>query len=202
MVPAELMLNIRSALLVPAVEAPLASVRNVMEIGYFGTINMCNAFLPLLMRAKGTIVNHGSILDRVPVPWNSANVAMKAAVFAYSCTLRLELEPLGVGVVYLRTASVLTNRVAQRPSIGSDSLYSSVSKQFEAMIDEIEVDGAKSEDAARGIVTGVLSKRRFIVREGKGAWVIWFMTWLDNLLPFDMLGTAMRKAYFVDQVMR
>lgn len=42
-------------------EVELAEVRQTFETNLFAVIAMCQAFLPLLIKAKGTIVQIGSI---------------------------------------------------------------------------------------------------------------------------------------------
>lgn len=46
---------------VPAMEVSLPEVRHTFETNLFSAISMCKTFLPLLIRAKGTIVQVGSI---------------------------------------------------------------------------------------------------------------------------------------------
>jgi hypothetical protein len=46
---------------VPATEIDLGEARKTFETNFFAVISMCQAFLPLLMKAKGTIVMIGSV---------------------------------------------------------------------------------------------------------------------------------------------
>lgn len=46
---------------VPAMEVNLTEARKTFETNFFSVICMCQAFLPLLMKAKGTIVMIGSV---------------------------------------------------------------------------------------------------------------------------------------------
>lgn len=46
---------------VPAIEVDIAEVRQTFETNLFAVITMCQTFLPLLIKAKGTIVQIGSI---------------------------------------------------------------------------------------------------------------------------------------------
>jgi len=80
----------------------------------FGVMQMCQVFLPELLAVKGTIINMGSIAGHLPIPFMSAYAASKAAVHAYSGSLRVELAPLGVKVIYVMTGNVKTNTVNQR----------------------------------------------------------------------------------------
>jgi len=42
-------------------EADLPEARRTFETNFFSVINMCKTFLPLLIKAKGTIVQIGSV---------------------------------------------------------------------------------------------------------------------------------------------
>ena len=173
-----------------------------MDTSYIASVHMINTFLPLLLQAKGTIVNHGSIADFVPVPLNAAHCAAKAALYAYSRTLRLELAPFGVDVVYLRTANVRSNKLNETPVLGPDSLYSSISKPLNDLFQWVEKSGPTADEAAKDMVSGILRKRGWIVRVGHTSWTILFTSWLENVTGFDIWGMAMTKTYALDKVKR
>src|SRR5438094_1550030 len=61
---------------------PLTEVRHEFEINVFGAINVINAFLPALRKARGRIVQVGSISARFPMPFNGPSSASKAALEA------------------------------------------------------------------------------------------------------------------------
>ena len=67
---------------------------------------MCKTFAPLLINAKGTIVQIGSLAAVMPYVFASCYSATKAALHSYSNTLRLELAPFGVRVVTVVTGGV------------------------------------------------------------------------------------------------
>lgn len=73
------------------------AVRRVFDANTFGTIAMCRAFLPQL-RAEGggVIVNVTSSTTLVPHPMLSVYTGSKAAVEAFTRSLALELEQVGV----------------------------------------------------------------------------------------------------------
>jgi 1-acylglycerone phosphate reductase len=69
----------------------------------YGVMRMCKAFAPLVIAAKGTIVQIGSLAGVMPYVFGSAYNATKAALHAYSNTLRIELAPFGVKVITVVT---------------------------------------------------------------------------------------------------
>ena len=73
----------------PAIELDIDRVRKVFETNVFGVMQMCSTFSKMLIADHGTIVQIGSVTRDVPVVWQSAYNATKAALSQYSKTLRL-----------------------------------------------------------------------------------------------------------------
>lgn len=80
-------------------EIPLEIYHQVMEVNYFGTVNMVRAVVPgMLDRGTGHIVNVGSIVSYIGSFGYAAYGASKYAVRGFSDVLRLEMKPRGVRV--------------------------------------------------------------------------------------------------------
>ncbi|XP_046656606.1 D-beta-hydroxybutyrate dehydrogenase, mitochondrial-like [Daphnia pulicaria] len=71
----------------------------VMSVNLFGVIRVTNAFLPLIRKSQGRIVNVSSILNRTPSPFNGPFTITKGAIESYSAILRLEMKRFNVQVV-------------------------------------------------------------------------------------------------------
>ena len=93
----------------PALDIVIPDVRNTFEANVFAIMAMVQAFTPLLSAARGLIVNISSLSARTPYVFGSVYCATKAAVDAYSRTLRLELAPLNVRVMVAVTGTVRSN---------------------------------------------------------------------------------------------
>ncbi len=77
----------------------METVRDLFATNIFGTIAMTQAVLPQLRRqGSGVVVNVSSSVTLKPLPLLAVYTASKAAVNAFSESLALELEPLGVRV--------------------------------------------------------------------------------------------------------
>ncbi|KAH6963262.1 hypothetical protein DER45DRAFT_601639 [Fusarium avenaceum] len=113
----------------PAIEADPARVRSLFDTNVFGLMEVVTAFTPLLLASVSpnytpTIINVASVLARLPSPFSSAYNATKAAVVAYSDTLRLEVLPLGLKVVTLHMGEVSTPLMAtDNINFGAESIY-------------------------------------------------------------------------------
>ncbi|XP_038050486.1 D-beta-hydroxybutyrate dehydrogenase, mitochondrial-like [Patiria miniata] len=73
--------------------------KQVAEVNVYGMIRVTQAFLPLIRRAKGRIVNVGSIGGLWTIPYISSYFMTKYAVESFSDALRFEMNPWGVKVV-------------------------------------------------------------------------------------------------------
>src|SRR3984885_3106579 len=105
-------------------------LRNLFEVNVFGVQRVIRATLPIL-RAKrsGLLVNVGSILGRVTIPFFGLYGASKYAVEAMSESYRYELSQLGVDVVLVQPSAYPTNMyaAAQRPvNEGLANMYGEV----------------------------------------------------------------------------
>ncbi len=77
---------------------PTMAFREVMEVNYFGALNVIRATLPQLRRAQGKIVNVASAAGLSGVFGYTAYCAAKHALIGFSDALRYELRPMGVMV--------------------------------------------------------------------------------------------------------
>jgi 1-acylglycerone phosphate reductase len=91
---------------------------------------LTRAFSKLLIASKGVITITGSGASRAPTPGTSTYNASKAAVEMYARTLRIELAPLGIRVVYVMTGAVATPMNLQRMSFSADSPYAKLEEKI------------------------------------------------------------------------
>ena len=87
---------------------PLADFRRQLDVNLFGPVAMTQAFLPLLRRGMGRIVNVGSVGGMIVLPINGAYSASKFGLKAISDALRLELRQWGIHVSLIEVAPVKT----------------------------------------------------------------------------------------------
>ena len=83
----------------PMLDVDIKDARRVFDVNYFGVLATVQAFAPLIIPAKGKIINVNSIAEFVPVPWLGVYNSSKAALGMYSNNLRQELSPFGVQVI-------------------------------------------------------------------------------------------------------
>jgi 3-dehydrosphinganine reductase len=80
-------------------EISLETFRGLMDVNYFGTVNIIKSVLPgMLVRSSGHIINISSLAGFFGVFGYSAYTATKFAVRGFSDVLRMELKPRGIRV--------------------------------------------------------------------------------------------------------
>jgi NAD(P)-dependent dehydrogenase (short-subunit alcohol dehydrogenase family) len=83
-------------------------LRQHFEVNVFGQIAVTQAFLPLIHRAVGRIVNIGSVGSHVTMPFGGALCASKSALQSLTDALRLELRPFGIHVCLVEPGAIAT----------------------------------------------------------------------------------------------
>jgi len=105
-----------------------------LAVNLFGTYGVTRAFLPLLTRARGAIVNVGSVTAFASLPLIPAYSISKAAVFSLSQSLRALLAGRGVTV-----HAVLAGPVDTEMSRDLDIPKASPESVARAIFDGVEI---------------------------------------------------------------
>ena len=102
---------------------PLDKIRQQFEVNVFGQLAVTQAFLPLLRKARGRIVNMGSISGRVSNPFIAPYSASKFALESFTDALRMELMPWGISVSIIEPGNIATP-IWEKSIAASDDLLS------------------------------------------------------------------------------
>lgn len=92
----------------PIEDLPMSLLRECFEVDFFGAVRIVQAFIPDLVRSRGTIAVVGSLAGRVALPFLSPYAATKFALEGFCDSLRRELKPLGVRTVLFEPGAVAT----------------------------------------------------------------------------------------------
>ncbi|RGP81759.1 1-acylglycerone phosphate reductase [Fusarium longipes] len=117
---------------IPALDIDLDDVRATYEVNVFGPMSMVQIFAPLLIEARGLIINISSTSTLVPYIFGAIYSSSKGAINVWSRALRLELRPFNVRVMNAVTGTVRSN-IASRThrSLPQNSLYKPVEDFFQ-----------------------------------------------------------------------
>ena len=176
-----------------AMDLDVEEATKLFAVNVFAVMRLCQLFVPLLREAPyGRIVQIGSVTRAVPVVWQSAYNASKAALSQYTKTLRLvslaslllpglfraffdillqELEPFGIEVIEVVAAFVRSNILHHGLYSPDDSLYLPIKNTIERIKYEGNENGMDTNAFAASIVNKVTRRRPSLeIWEGTLAW--------------------------------
>ena len=87
---------------------PPSEIRRIFDVNVLGLLAVTQAFIPMLRRGRGRLINISSGHGLLAIPDKSVYAASKFAVQAVSDSLRLELRPFGISVSNLVVGKVDT----------------------------------------------------------------------------------------------
>ena len=178
----------------------LNDLRRQFEVNVTGQVAVTQAFLPLVRRATGRIVNVGSIGGRSALPFAGAYCASKYALEGLTDALRMELKPDGIEVVLIEPGSVATPiwKKAVETDLPDEVVerYGAAIEKMKATLGETATEGASPEAVARAIHHALIAtppKTRYLV--GRMAYVRAALQWLpdrwrDALLLRQLTGRS------------
>jgi NAD(P)-dependent dehydrogenase (short-subunit alcohol dehydrogenase family) len=113
--------NAGIAVAAPVELVSLDELRRQLEVNLVGQVAVTQALLPALRRARGRVVNVGSIGGRSALPFLGPYAASKFALEAITDSLRLELRPFGIEVSIIEPGSIAT-RIWEKGGAAADDL--------------------------------------------------------------------------------
>ena len=131
-----------------------------LAVNLFGTYQVTQAFLPLLIRSRGAIVNNVSLAALAPIPLTPAYSLSKAAAFNMTQLLRALLASRGVQVHAVLTGPVDTDMVRDL-----DIVKASPHSVAQGIFDAVE----KGEEDIFPDPQSALPGRQLARRRGQGA---------------------------------
>lgn len=178
----------------PMEYVPLDEVRKQLEVNVVGQIAVTQAFLPLLRRSHGRVVNMGSIGGRMAVPFTGCYAMSKFAIEGFSDALRMELKPWGIPVVLIEPGAVKTPIWSKSKESGTslrtqmpeeaEALYGKQLDQLIKVAGTMEKQGTEPQAVAEAVMKALTlpnPKPRYVVgRDAKAQAVI------SRLLPDRM----------------
>jgi NAD(P)-dependent dehydrogenase (short-subunit alcohol dehydrogenase family) len=160
---------------------PLDSLRRQLEINVVGQIAVTQAFLPSLRKARGRIVNIGSLSGLISTPFTGAYCASKFALEALTDALRMELRPWKIQVSIVEPGFIQTSLVSksleaadelreQLPAEGLE-LYGPALRAVRDATEREAAKGASTEVVVKAVVHALTARRprsRYVVGNQSG----------------------------------
>src|SRR6266545_1053731 len=143
-----------------AEESSIEQARSIFDTNFFGIVRMTRAVVPHMRRqGSGRIVNIGSALGLVPMPYMALYAATKHAIEGYSESLDHELRTRGIRVTVVEPAYTKTHFDANllEPDAKLDEYRearATVSRQLSAVLETADEPGVVADvvlEAARAV---------------------------------------------------
>jgi NAD(P)-dependent dehydrogenase (short-subunit alcohol dehydrogenase family) len=141
---------------------PLDAIRREFDVNVFGALSVVNAFLPVLRKARGRIVQVSTWTASLPLPFNGPSGASKAAMEVFATVYRAELKRFGIDVVIAAAGNMRTggpaktaaalSRVADRMTAEQRALYGETFGAFTAALNGMQDCGLASTAAAQRVI--------------------------------------------------
>lgn len=125
-----------------AEESSIEQARSIFDTNFFGLVRMTRAVVPHMRRqGRGRIINIGSVLGFLPMPYMALYSATKHAVAGYSESLDHELRTQGIRVSVVEPAYINTPFEANqmKPDAPLD-VYREIRAGVERRVKEVLVD--------------------------------------------------------------
>jgi NAD(P)-dependent dehydrogenase (short-subunit alcohol dehydrogenase family) len=178
-------------------------LRRMFDVNVFGQLAVTQAFLPLLHRSRGRIVNMSSVGAHIAIPFGGVLNACKAAFGTLSDTLRMELRPFGIRVSTIEPAAIRTPAVEKTLGHVDETIdklppegarrYGAMMRAFNRRALPRELHGSPPEVVARVVLHALSSPRpriRYVVGKLSRP-----MTLLPRLLPDSVLDDLRMRVF-------
>jgi NAD(P)-dependent dehydrogenase (short-subunit alcohol dehydrogenase family) len=176
----------------------LDDFRTTLEVNTTAQLAVTQAFLPLLRKSKGRIVNMSSIGGRVAQPFAGPYIASKHAMEALTDVLRVELLEWGIDVIAIEPGTIATpiwekssreaDKVLANLTAEQRDLYGKRLAKASKMIERQNKRGAPPEKVAAAVEKALTASRprtRYLVGDAVvllGLKRLLPARWLDRLL--------------------
>jgi NAD(P)-dependent dehydrogenase (short-subunit alcohol dehydrogenase family) len=188
----------------------LTELRRQLEINLIGQLAVTQAFMPLIRRSQGRIVNISSIGGRATTPFIAPYNASKFALEALSDCMRAELRPWGIKVAIVEPGSIQSSMwnkgrnevdaVTRGLSAEGLRLYGAAIRMMQKLLEEQERMAIPAERVAKAVEHALTARRprtRYLV--GLDAKLMALLHWLLPDRIYDAaLATMMRRLSGID----
>lgn len=177
---------------------PIDDIKWNFEVNVISQIAVTQAFLPMIRKAKGRIINISAICGRLALPYRGLLSASKFALEAITDSLRMELRSSGIEVLSILPGGIVTPEQADKVEAGYQKTLANMSPEAQAIYGKnyrIYMQGAVKGNRNTGLplekVTGVIlealearkPKRQYFVAQS--SWQLRLNALYKRLLPYQ-----------------
>jgi NAD(P)-dependent dehydrogenase (short-subunit alcohol dehydrogenase family) len=185
----------------PVEYATMQDLRKIFDVNFFGQVAIIQAFLRLLRKKCGRIVNITTVGVNIAIPFGGLLNASKSAFAKLSDTLRLEMRSFGVRVIAIEPGSISTpavdktlgdlEKVILSLPAEAQALYGASIRKIGRRGYAMEKNGSSSDVVAAAVHHALTSSRpRIRYRVGKHAKLA---ATLPKILPERLMDAILHR---------
>ena len=181
-----------------AEESSIHQARSIFETNFFGVVRMTRAVVPHMRRqGSGRIINIGSVLGFLPMPYGALYAATKHAIEGYSESLDHELRTWGIRVSIIEPAYTKTQFDANFLEADSKlDAYREVRAVLGKTLKEVMATADEPDVVAIAVLNAAIAvhpKVRYTAG-GRAS----RLRWLRRFAPSGVLDAGIRKELHID----
>lgn len=183
-----------------AEESSLDQARSIFETNFFGVVRMTRAVVPHMRRqGYGRIINIGSVLGFLPMPYGALYAATKHAIEGYSESLDHELRTRGIRVSVIEPAYTKTQFDANllEPDSKLDE-YREVRAVVGRTLREVMAAADEPGVVADAVLKAAIAARPKVRYTAAG--LASRLRWLRRFAPASLLDAGIRKDLHLDSL--
>ena len=179
---------------------PIDKLRHQLEVNLIGHVRLSQAFIPLLRKSQGRIINVGSIAGIFAPPLMGPYCASKYAMEAISDVLRRELRPWNIKVSLLEPG-IIDTKIWEKASTQADraikeapeemiQLYGPLVELIRKHVADNQKRAQSPAVVAKAVVHALTAphpKARYLV--GPKAWTQKMLSWLSENIQDRMIAS-------------
>lgn len=191
-----------------AVPGPLEAIElkqfeQQFQVNVFGLVRVTQAFLPMIRKTQGRIVNISSVSGLSTSPFLGAYAASKYAVESLSDALRRELHPFGVKVIVVEPGPIqtpiwskgLANKDVTEQGFRQDiyPIYRESFRKFEDVVKQISAKALPVKSVTEKVIVAIDEQdppARILI----ASFVSWLGTRLSQKLPDQWVDVMIRSS--------
>jgi NAD(P)-dependent dehydrogenase (short-subunit alcohol dehydrogenase family) len=181
-----------------AEESSIEQAQSIFDTNFFGIVRMTRAVLPhMRQRGAGRIINIGSVLGLLPMPYGALYAATKHAIEGYSESLDHELRTRGIRVSVIEPAYTNTPFDANflQPDAKLDAYRdarAAVSQRVKEVMATADQPGVVAETVLKA-ARAVRPRLRYTAGGLAGR-----LTWLRRFAPAGLMDAGIRRDLRLD----
>ena len=148
-------------------------IKRVMDINFFGAVNMTHLCLPYLLKSKGIVVGISSIAGYRGLPGRTGYSASKFALNGFLESLRAEMINKGVHV--LIASPGFTGSNIRKRSLTKDGTPQGDSPREEEKM-------MTPEECAYHIYRATVKRKKVLILTAQGRWTVFLNKWFPGMM--------------------